>query len=407
MFNLVNPRFLFDTGDELDDGDVDTANRYAQYFAAMRTLTVPVLTTRGNNDRGDFGHWKTNFGPATYSITLGSFYVCMKDFNSDTSLEWFRNDYSNSFLNTNIAFRLFGQHYNSGSYAFSPSAGQYPNLMLVGHNHSFGTLSSSPYPVLSSGPACTYGGVSMFSFTKSGTNWLCPGMTNHPAGTRFHPVADWGTGTVSCVFSSPNDGTAVTNTACITNALAFSFWDGRVRFLLRKARGGYRVSGGCELAEYDYGGSNTAVLVAVDIASNTLTAVSVWRNDTDEDGMSDDWELANFTNLTVATTNSDHDSDGMSDYEEYVAGSQPTNPVSVFEAYSCPPSAGLSEFVIRWPSISGRCYSVSRSTDLAGGEGFAVLPGAEYLPATPFENSWTDSISAVCTGYYRIGVMEE
>ena len=107
----------------------------------------------------------------------------------------------------------------------------------------------------------------MFSFYKSGTNWLCPGRTNHPGGTQFTPVLDWGTGKVVCAYAFANDGTAFTNTARITNSLAFNFWDGRVRFLMNKARGGYKVVGGSELAEYDYGnGTNTAVLVRVNIA---------------------------------------------------------------------------------------------------------------------------------------------
>ena len=298
VFSLINPRFIFDTGDEIDDGNVDTVNRYAQYVNAIDQFGAPLLISRGNNDRGDFGHWKTNIGPTTFSITMGSFYVCMKDYNSNTSADWFQNDYSNSFRNTNITFHLFGQHYNSGGYAFSPTSGQYPDLMLVGHNHSFDTLQSSPYYVLSSGPAFRYGGVSLFSFYKSGTNWLCPGRTNHPGGTQFTPVLDWGIGKVVCAYSFANNGTAFTNTALITNSLAFDFWDGRVRFLMNKARGGYKVVGGSELAEYDYGnGTNTAVLVRVNIASNALTTVSVCRTDSDEDGMPDDWELANFTNL--------------------------------------------------------------------------------------------------------------
>lgn len=68
VFTLVNPRFLFDTGDELDDGDVDTVNRYAQYRNAADTFGPPLVITRGNNDRGDFGHWRPTSGrPVTRS----------------------------------------------------------------------------------------------------------------------------------------------------------------------------------------------------------------------------------------------------------------------------------------------------------------------------------------------------
>ncbi len=404
-FRLINPRFFFNTGDEIDNGYTDTTNRYAQYLNAVSEFNAPLLISRGNNETTDLGFWETNISPATFSITMGSFYVCLKDYISDTAIDWFRADYSNSFRNTNITFHLFGQHYNSGSSAFSSIAGQYPDLMLVGHNHSFSTLSTSPYYVLSSGAAFNYGSTAFFEFRKNGTNWLCPGRTNHPGGTRFYPVGDWGATNLSSTFASPNDGAAFTNSVRITNNLAFTFWDGRVRFLVRKARFGYQVAGGLELAEYDYNGTNTAVLVKVNIASNAVTVVSVYRSDSDADGMPDEWEMANFTNLTTAGTNTDYDFDELLDWQEYTAGTQPTNDDSYFQALVGAGTPSPSGFVVRWSSISNRHYDISRSTNLASG--FSDLAGATNLPATPWENSWTDSVGGIGAAYYRVGVRGE
>ncbi len=276
VFNLIHPRFVFDTGDEIDDGFRDTVARYGQYLDALNPLNSPVLITRGNNDAGDPGHWKTNIGPATFSITMGSFYVCMKDYTSDDRLAWFTNDYALSFSNTGILFRLFGQHYYSGDDAFAPPAGQEPDLMLVGHKHESALLQSKPYPILCSGPAFKFGHSSFLEFTRCGRGWTCSLKTNDPGAVCFDPVGDAGAGCVACGYAAPNDGMSLSNSVVITNRLGFDFWDGRVRFLMRRAPGGYQVRGGKVLAEYDTAaGPNTAVLVQVDIVPSNVTHVSI------------------------------------------------------------------------------------------------------------------------------------
>jgi hypothetical protein len=393
VFTLINPRFMFNTGDELDDGDVDTVNRYAQYIAAANTFGPPLIITRGNNDRGAVGHWRTNIGAATFSLRMGSFYICMKDYNANDYYAWFTNDYAASFQDTNITYRLFGQHYNSGASSYAPAAGQYPDLMLVGHIHSYSTVQAAPYYVLSSGAAHNYGGVGMFSFAKSGTNWLCAGITNRAS---FNPVGDWGAPRVTNWYANANDGTQTTNTAFVTNSLPYRFFDGRVRFLLRRTCGGYTVSGGEKLAEYDYGASNSAVLVKVDIASNALTQVSVSRVDSDDDGIADDWELATFTNLTTATSASDYDDDEFLDWEEYVAGTSATNSGSFLRLTNFTAQSG---YVFSWPSATSRVYAVYWSSNLLQG----FQPFATDIDPTPPLNTYTDTWHAASTaGFYRI-----
>jgi hypothetical protein len=411
VLSLINPRFLFNTGDELDNGDVDTVNRYRQYLDAIETLRVPLLITRGNNDRGDFGHWKSVIGQAAYSLTLGSFYVCMNDTRGNEMFDWFANEYAASFNNTNIRYRLFGQHFNANPdgrnpYFHTPPAGREPHLMLVGHSHSFSVLQTSPYPVLSSGPAHYYGASGLFAFYTNGTQWLCPGATNHPAGTQFLAVGDWGAPNVACAYGLPNNGSSPSNTALISNSLAFDFWDGRVRFHMPHARGGYAVSGGVKLAEYDYSnGTNTAVLVRVNIRSNRVSTVSIARADSDDDRMPDAWELAEFGDLTTATSDSDRDGDACLDAQEYIAGTQPTNAASFFRLLGDGMSG--SGPVLRWPSVSNRFYAVAKASNLLDGiAGFKLLTNASRLPATPAANTFTDDLCTAEGAYYRIGVLD-
>lgn len=275
VFSLIHPRFMLNTGDEVENG---VATMYPKYIDAVEAIGAPLLITRGNNDaQGSLPNWKRDIGQPTYSLTLGSFYVIMKDYGANENYAEFTNDYASSFTNPAIAYRLFGQHYSSGGSVYSPPAGQYPHLMLVGHNHTFSTLSTTPYPILSSGPGWDYGAVGLFAFHPQGAGWACSNIAGYGAVNKIAVFGSWGAPrSVTNWFLVPNDGAAATNTTWVTNSLDYDFWDGRVRFLMRKSSTGYTVSGGDKLAEYDYaGGSNTAVLVKVNLRRNALTEVTV------------------------------------------------------------------------------------------------------------------------------------
>lgn len=100
----------------------------------------------------------------------------------------------------------------------------------------------------------------------------------------------------------------------------------------------------------------------------------------------------------------DSDGDGMNNWQEYVAGTIPTNASSVFEITS-EQAISDTNIVLHWSSVSNRLYDILRATNLTSSAGaFAPVPGATNLPATPPENSWTDSISHVTPGFYSVRV---
>ena len=127
-----------------------------------------------------------------------------------------------------------------------------------------------------------------------------------------------------------------------------------------------------------------------------------WNYDGDGDGMGDPWEILHFTNDTAATALGDADSDGANNWQEWVAGTDPTNAQS-FLLIEAQNGAPISGYVVRWPSTSNRLYRLQWSSNLMSG--FAVA--ASNIVPTPPINTYTDTAhSASSPIYYHIGVSE-
>lgn len=77
----------------------------------------------------------------------------------------------------------------------------------------------------------------------------------------------------------------------------------------------------------------------------------------------------------------DHDKDGALAWEEYLAGTDPTDPASVFRATPAVSEDGTM-LVLSWPSVAGRTYEILASETLAG---FSLFAGP--FSATPPLNS--------------------
>ncbi|MCX6877529.1 MAG: hypothetical protein NTW21_27530 [Verrucomicrobia bacterium] len=396
---LANPRFLFDTGDELDNNFATKAN-YEHHQDHLCGMGVPVLATRGNNDILTATDWRATFGVETYSITMGSFYICQKDYNEDNYSTWLQNDYAASFANPAIKFRLFGQHFNSGGKAWLPPAGQSPGLMLVGHGHINQPLQSSPYPILETQQACNKGAVGFFNFDKTASGWTCTNLGS----PWFQMMSSGATGRLRAQYAVTNNGTATANSATITNELAANFYDGRVRFLMRHAAMGYQVTGGQILARYAYNsGSSSAVLVKVDIPASGNAAVSISRIDANDNGMPDAWEVTCFGSTTnpLGAADSDWDHDGQDNLHEYLAGTSPTDPLSVFKITSVAMDAS-GKLVLQWLSVAGKSYGIQTATDLLAG--FHDTGGAP-IPGTGGIVTKTVTAGSSPTGFYRVFVI--
>lgn len=114
-------------------------------------------------------------------------------------------------------------------------------------------------------------------------------------------------------------------------------------------------------------------------------------------GTSFGW-LAEY-DLTEADDEVDNDDDGLLTWEEYVAGTVPTNAASVLEVNSLA-SVG-TDYVITWQSVAGKSYSIITNTSL-------IFPvdgiEASGISGLPVETSYTSSIPNASSVFYEIGV---
>jgi autotransporter-associated beta strand protein len=110
--------------------------------------------------------------------------------------------------------------------------------------------------------------------------------------------------------------------------------------------------------------TGTAVLTGIPAGTTAHLSTSIPGqlalviDDSDEDGLPDTWELANFGNLAQTATG-DRDNDGTSNLVEYRLGLNPTNGSSAFRAT-------ISGRTLTWPSAPGIVFTIRRSPDLLG-----------------------------------------
>ncbi len=138
-------------------------------------------------------------------------------------------------------------------------------------------------------------------------------------------------------------------------------------------------------------GSSVTGVWQIVVASSRAEAISLWRSatpelsaliDRDETGLPDWWEIANFGG--PSDPDADSDGDRMNNRSEYLAGTDPNDPQSVFrlEITDAPLSA---EPLLRWNVQQGRRATLLRGTNVYG-----PFDPVSSAPRDPGRHSVTD-----------------
>jgi hypothetical protein len=96
----------------------------------------------------------------------------------------------------------------------------------------------------------------------------------------------------------------------------------------------------------------------------------------------------------------DSDFEGMNNWQEWVAGTVPTNALSALRLLN--PSPDVTGVTVRWESVITRTYFLERALDLAGNPTFLTL--ATNVVGLAGTTSFTDTNAAAGPFFYRVGV---
>ena len=129
-----------------------------------------------------------------------------------------------------------------------------------------------------------------------------------------------------------------------------------------------------------------------------VIAVFTTTDDLDLDGMGDAWE-STFFSTTDQDGSGDYDGDGMTDWEEWVAGTDPTNETSQLAIESVRSDAA-GRFALSWSSATGKTYFVLGATNMQESQ-WSTLHTADGN-GTPMV--YTNRDDAAKLQFYRIGV---
>jgi hypothetical protein len=140
--------------------------------------------------------------------------------------------------------------------------------------------------------------------------------------------------------------------------------------------------------------SNSVVALATTTFTGNYTMVDVNNN-----GMADSWEQAWFGNVsTNRTAFTDTDNDGMTDRAEFLAGTIPTNGVSVLHFLN-PVVHNTDAVRLDWPTVPGRSYRITS----AGPSMTNWAVATDWMRANGDILSFTTNVTAG-TRFYRLEV---
>lgn len=153
-------------------------------------------------------------------------------------------------------------------------------------------------------------------------------------------------------------------------------------------------------------GNNLAASDTIDLAGNPRIVagtidIGAYEFQVPRSLISHAWLLQYQFPLNGSADTLDSDNDGLNNWQEWVAGTVPTNAQSLFKVFIS--SDANRHPRLWWESLPGKFYSIERSTKVSGRPAFSSIES--NLPAAGLSTSFTDA-SATGPGpfFYRISV---
>ena len=132
--------------------------------------------------------------------------------------------------------------------------------------------------------------------------------------------------------------------------------------------------------------------------------LSVWSQGSGASAW-EQWQMENFGSTNDPGTTGrqdDPDGDGYINWDEFIAGTQPTNADSLLDLNAVR-TGSTNELLLRWASVAGRYYGIRRSTNTLASADFIMI--TNNIQATPPVNVYTDHVAGTWRlYYYRIEV---
>ncbi|HEV2455478.1 MAG TPA: choice-of-anchor Q domain-containing protein, partial [Verrucomicrobiae bacterium] len=116
-----------------------------------------------------------------------------------------------------------------------------------------------------------------------------------------------------------------------------------------------------------------------------------------------DWLQSYGLPTDASKVYSDSDGDGMNNYQEWIAGTSPTNALSVLAMLPPAPTNNSAGLVVSWQSVNTRTYYLQRGTNLAAQPAFSTVQS--NIVGQTSTTTYTDT-NAIGNGpfFYRAGV---